>query len=255
MVRLRAFGAYAMRVADPAKLLRELVGTDPQFRTEEVQEFLRQLIVGHLGSALATAQVPVLDLAAQQLRDRAAARRGRSPRSSPATASQIPKFVIENISLPPEVEEALDKRTSMGVVGNLDHYTKFQAANAIEDAANNPRRRRRGLRARPRHGRRAADGERAQPAGQPRSRPARRRPGRRRCRSRTSGSPASAAQQQGPYDVAGARRAGPRAAPSPATTLVWKNGMAQWTPAGQVPELGALFAAVPPPLPPQGCSR
>src|SRR5690242_10425899 len=67
MVRLRAFGAYSLRVVDPKKLLRELVGTDPQFRTEEVQEFLRQLIVGHLGSALATAQVPALDLAAQQL--------------------------------------------------------------------------------------------------------------------------------------------------------------------------------------------
>jgi len=57
-VRLRAFGAFAMRVTDPAALLRELVGTDPQFRTEEVQEYLRQLVVGHLGSALATANVP-----------------------------------------------------------------------------------------------------------------------------------------------------------------------------------------------------
>ncbi len=63
-VRLRAFGAFTLRVADPAALLRELVGTDPQFRTDEVQEYLRQLVVSHLGSALAAAQVPVLDLAA-----------------------------------------------------------------------------------------------------------------------------------------------------------------------------------------------
>src|SRR3954468_24426901 len=63
MVRLRAFGAYSARVTEPVKLLRELVGTDPQFRTEEVQEYLRQMIVGRLGNALATARVPVLDLA------------------------------------------------------------------------------------------------------------------------------------------------------------------------------------------------
>src|SRR5690242_1085021 len=66
MVRLRAFGAYAARVIDATKLLRELVGTDPQFRTEEVQEYLRQMIVSRLGSALASAGIPMLDLAAQQ---------------------------------------------------------------------------------------------------------------------------------------------------------------------------------------------
>src|SRR4051812_38114519 len=129
MVRLRAFGAFSMRVVDPEKLLRELVGTDPQFRTEEVQEFLRQLIVGHLGPALAAAQVPVLDLVAQQLLigQKLA---GVLTEELSAYGIQIPKFIIENISLPPEVEEALDKRTSMGVLGNLDNYTKFQAANA-----------------------------------------------------------------------------------------------------------------------------
>src|SRR3954464_11007889 len=66
MVRLRAFGAFSARVVDPPKLLRELVGTDPQFRTEEVQEYLRQMIVGRFGTALATAGVPMLDLAAHQ---------------------------------------------------------------------------------------------------------------------------------------------------------------------------------------------
>ncbi|GAB3854678.1 SPFH domain-containing protein [Dactylosporangium cerinum] len=136
MVRLRAFGAYALRVTEPDKLLRELVGTDPQFRTEEVSEFVRQLIVGHLGSALATAGVPVLDLAARQL-EIGQQLAGVLTTELAGYGIQIPKFVIENISVPPEVEEAIDKRTSMGVVGNLDTYTKFQTANAIEDAANN----------------------------------------------------------------------------------------------------------------------
>src|SRR6201991_2732545 len=136
-VRLRAFGAFAMRVADPAALLRELVGTDPQFRTEEVQEYLRQMVVSHLGSALATANVPMLDLAAKQQAIGATLATVLTDELAPSGIA-IPKFIIENISVPPEVEEALDKRTQMGVIGNLDAYTKFQAPHGIEDAANNP---------------------------------------------------------------------------------------------------------------------
>src|SRR5262249_15595101 len=137
MVRLRAFGAYSVRIVDPAKLLRELVGTDPQFRTEEVREYLRQLIVGRLGTALATAKVPMLDLAAHQdvIGDRLA---GVLTEELMPMGIEIVKFIIENISVPPEVEAALDKRTQMGIVGDLDQYTKFQTANAIEDAAGNP---------------------------------------------------------------------------------------------------------------------
>ncbi|GAA3193520.1 SPFH domain-containing protein [Dactylosporangium siamense] len=242
MVRLRAFGAYALQVTEPDKLLRELVGTDPQFRTEEVSEFVRQLIVGHLGSALATAQVPVLDLAARQLE---IGQRLAGVLTSELTGYgiQIPKFVIENISVPPEVEEAIDKRTSMGVVGNLDNYTRFQTANAIEDAANNS----------------GGAGEAfgfglGMAAGQ------------RMTNAATQGAPPSGGPpplpqqdqwfagiggaQQGPYDLAGLG-AQIRGGTVTRETLVWHNGMAQWTPAGQVPELGALFAAVPPPLPPQ----
>src|SRR5215212_8029507 len=112
MVRLRAFGAYAARVIDATKLLRELVGTDPQFRTEEVQEYLRQTIGSRIGAILSE------DLTAVGL--------------------TIPTFIIENISVPPEVEAALDKRTQMGILGDLSRYTQFQAANAVEAAASNP---------------------------------------------------------------------------------------------------------------------
>ncbi|MEV4510590.1 SPFH domain-containing protein [Dactylosporangium sp. NPDC049525] len=241
MVRLRAFGAYTLRVADPQQLLRELVGTDPQFRTEEVSEFIRQLIVGHLGSALATAQVPVLDLAARQLEI--------GQRLAPVLTAElagygieIPKFVIENISLPPEVEEAIDKRTSMGVVGNLDAYTRFQTANAIEDAANNTGGAGEGfgfgigMAAGQRMANAAAGG--APPAGPP------------PLPQQDQWFAGIGGAQQGPFDVAGLG-AQIRGGTVTRETLVWHNGMAQWTPAGQVPELGALFAAVPPPLPPQ----
>lgn len=240
MVRLRAFGAYALRVAEPRLLLRELVGTDPQFRTEEVSEFIRQLIVGHLGSALATAQVPVLDLAARQLEigQRLA---GVLTAELAGYGIQIPKFVIENISLPPEVEEAIDKRTSMGVVGNLDAYTRFQTANAIEDAANNTG----GAGEAFGFGLGMAAGQRmANAANPPSAPPPLPAQGQGQWFAGVGGA------QQGPYDLAGLG-AQVRGGAVTRETLVWRDGMAQWTPAGQVPELGALFAAVPPPLPPQ----
>jgi membrane protease subunit (stomatin/prohibitin family) len=137
MVRLRAFGAYAARVIDATKLLRELVGTDPQFRTEEVQEYLRQMIVSRLGSALASAGIPMLDLAAQQ--QSIGSKIGAVLSEDLANVGlTIPTFIIENISVPPEVEAALDKRTQMGILGDLNKYTQLQAANAMEAAANNP---------------------------------------------------------------------------------------------------------------------
>jgi membrane protease subunit (stomatin/prohibitin family) len=246
-VRLRAFGAFAMRVVDPARLLRELVGTDPQFRTEEVQEYLRQLVVGHLGSALATANVPMLDLAAQQLAIGNTLAAVLSDELAPSGIA-IPKFIIENISVPPEVEAALDKRTSIGVVGNLDNYTKFQAANAMEDAANNS----------------GGAGESfgfgiGMAAGQAATR-AMNTPAPAAAPAPAAGPPPLPTaewfvgvngQQQGPFDVAGLA-AQARSGQLSRETLVWKNGMAAWTAAGQVPELGSAFAAVPPPLPPQG---
>jgi membrane protease subunit (stomatin/prohibitin family) len=240
-VRLRAFGAFAMRVSDPALLLRELVGTDPQFRTEEVQEYLRQLVVSHLGSALATAGVPMLDLAAKQQAIGATLASVLTDELAPSGIT-IPKFIIENISVPPEVEEALDKRTSIGVVGNLDNYTKFQAANAMEDAANNQG----GAGESFGFGLGMAAGQRAtQAMNTP---------------SPSAGPPPLPAaewfvgvngQQQGPYDL-NALASQAAAGSLTRQTLVWKNGMAGWVAADQVPELGRLFASVPPPLPPQG---
>jgi membrane protease subunit (stomatin/prohibitin family) len=242
-VRLRAFGAFSARVVDASKLLRELVGTDPQFRTEEVQEYLRQLIVGRLGSALATARIPMLDLAAHQ---------GSIGLTLAGTLSEdlvdigieIPKFIIENISVPPEVEQALDKRSQMGILGNLDRYTQFQTANAIEDAANNPGGGAGagfGLGLAMAAGQRLANSVPGAPAPAPAGGGA------------PSPPPLPAQEQwfvgvgterQGPFDVAAL---GTRITP---TTLVWKAGMAQWAQAQQVPELAELLRNTPPPLPP-----
>lgn len=138
MVRLRAFGGYAARVTDPGRLITELAGTDPQFRTEEVEEYLRQLIVGRLGTLLASSGIPMLDLAARQaeLGDRLA--KALTDELAATHGLSIPKFIIENISLPPEVEQAIDARSRMGIIGNVDNYARLQAADAVRDAANNP---------------------------------------------------------------------------------------------------------------------
>ncbi|WP_045743350.1 SPFH domain-containing protein [Actinoplanes rectilineatus] len=239
-VRLRAFGAFAMRVTDPGKLLTELVGTDPQFRTAEVQEYLRQLVVSHLGSALATANVPMLDLAAKQLSIGSTLAAVLTDELD-SSGIAIPKFVIENISVPPEVEQALDKRTSMGVLGDLDAYTKFQTANAIEDAAGNPGGAGDaiGLGLGMAAGQRAAQSMAATPPPiVPPPLPA------------GEWFAALGGQQQGPFDLA-ALTGHAGSGTLTRDTLVWRSGMAGWTAAGQVAELNSVFAAVPPPLPPQ----
>ncbi len=256
MARLRAFGTFAARVVDPAALLRELVGTDPQFRTEEVQDYLRQMIVSRLGSALANAGVPLLDLATRQAEIGSQLAQVLS-QDLESIGIQIPTFIIENISLPPEVEQALDKRTQMGIVGDLNQYTQFQAANAMEQAAGTPGG---GLGEGLGLGMGIAAGQRMAASLGPTAPPA---------ASTPPAPPAAAApvtppplpvqdqwflgvggQQLGPYDTAGLA-AQVSAGTLTATTLVWKQGMAQWTPAGQVPELVPLLGSIPPPLPPQ----
>ncbi|WP_430782162.1 SPFH domain-containing protein [Actinoplanes sp. G11-F43] len=235
-VRLRAFGSFAMKVSDPGRLLSELVGTDPQFRTAEVHDFLRQLVVSHLGSALATANVPMLDLASKQL----SIGKTLSEVLTVELASSgiaIPKFVIENISVPPEVEKALDKRTSMGVVGNLDAYTRFQTAEAIGNATGGTGDAI-GLGLGMAAGQRAAQSLNQPAAAVPPPLPA------------GDWFAAIGGQQQGPFDVA-TLTSHATSGSLDRNTLVWRAGMAAWTPAGQVTELSSVFASVPPPLPPQ----
>ncbi|MGA3488976.1 SPFH domain-containing protein [Micromonosporaceae bacterium DT55] len=257
MVRVRAFGAFAVQVTDPVKLLRELVGTDPQFRTEEVQDYLRQVVVGRLGPVLAGAGVPMLDLAMHQ-HDLSIKLAGLLTTELAEVGIAIPRFVIENISLPPEVEKALDKRSSMGILGNMNQYTQFQAANALEQAAANPGGASEGMSL----GLGLAAGQQmaatlAGNAAQPTP-----------VAPAAAPTPAAAAaappplptaaewfigvngQQQGPFDAA-ALAAQVSGGGLTAETLVWKTGMAGWVPAAQVPEIAALLAAAPPPLPPQ----
>ena len=137
MVRLRAYGTYTMRVADPAKFLTEIVGTDGEFTTEEIEFQIRNIIVTHFSQIIATSGIPVLDMAANTI-DLAKIVHERIAPMVAEYGLELPAFYIENISLPTEVEAALDKRTASGVAGDLSRYTEFSAAEALTTSAANP---------------------------------------------------------------------------------------------------------------------
>ncbi|MBQ8537270.1 MAG: SPFH domain-containing protein [Clostridia bacterium] len=136
MIRLRAFGLYSFRVSDPVVFLKEVFGTSPVFSTDDVDGQIKRLIVSGLSDAIAQSKIPALDLAANYDELGSYAMQALNPRLAPMGLA-LCTFAIENISLPQEVEEAMDRRTSMGVVGDLNRYTQFQAAEAMREAANN----------------------------------------------------------------------------------------------------------------------
>ena len=136
VVRLRAFGVYAFSVGDPVVFLKQVFGTSQLFTTEGVTEHLRRIIISSLSDILAECKIPALDLAANYDELSEYACKSLAPKFA-ELGLNLNSFAIENISLPAEVEQAMDRRTSMGVVGDLDKYTKYQAAEAIRDAAKN----------------------------------------------------------------------------------------------------------------------
>lgn len=136
VVRLRAFGAYSLRVADPGAFIKEVAGTNAHFQTEDIDGQLKRAIVTEFSDALGEMKIPALDLAAQY-KELGGAIRDKINEDFKAYGLEVTKFYVENISLPPEVEAALDKRASMGALGDPSKYMQFQAADALRDAAQN----------------------------------------------------------------------------------------------------------------------
>ncbi len=131
MVRLRTFGSYSIRISDPKKFMMEILGTDGHFTVAEISNQLRDIIVSRYSSILGKSKIPVLDIAGNydQL--------GQfiTERIAPEFENygiELTKVLVENISLPSAVEEALDKRTSMGMIGDLDKYLKYNVAESID---------------------------------------------------------------------------------------------------------------------------
>lgn len=131
VVRLRAFGTYDFRIVDPQKFLREVAGTDQNFRLDEFADTMRSRIVSVFTDALATAAVPALDVASRYAELGEALLPIINPTMHEKYGLEVTAFVLENVSVPPEVEQAIDKRSSMGVIGNLNDYVKYQMGQAM----------------------------------------------------------------------------------------------------------------------------
>ncbi len=253
-VRIRAYGTYTIRVADPARFLVEIVGTDGEFTMDEISFQIRNIIVQEFSRVIAASGIPVLDMAANT------ADLGRLVATEIAPTLEgyglsMPELYIENISLPPAVEAALDKRTSMGLAGDLGRFTQYSAAEAMTAAATSPAGG--GMAAGLGAGMgmaMAGQMMRAGPWG-----PAPVQPAQPPVQTAPPPPPpppvervwhiAENGQTRGPFSLA---RLGRMAQGGELTreTHVWTPGQDGWKKAGDVDELARLFTVLPPPPPP-----
>jgi membrane protease subunit (stomatin/prohibitin family) len=250
-VRLRAFGTYVIRIADPAVFLREIVGTDGQFTTDEITNQIRNQITSKFATVAGSSGIPVLDLAANYDKLGEFLTNRIAPEVK-LLGLELSQMLVENISLPPEVEAAMDRRTSMGVVGDLGRYAQFQAAESMRAAAENPSGTAgagigmgAGFAMANQMGQMFQPGGVAPPAGQA-PLPAAAPP------PLPDAKPiwhlAEGGKSVGPLPLAELRqRAGSGALTR--DTLVWTDGMPAWAKAGEVAALQPIFGSVPPPLP------
>ena len=131
IVRTRAFGTYDFKVVDVKTFLKEVAGTDAHFRLEEFQDTMRSRLVSAFTDALASSKVPVLDVATRYTELGEALLPVLNPILTAKYGLELGSFIVENVSVPPEVEQAIDKRSSMAAIGNLNDYVKLQFAESL----------------------------------------------------------------------------------------------------------------------------
>ena len=241
MIRLRAFGTYALKIADARKFFETVVGTQGLTATEEITGQLRSIVLSKLSDALAESKVAALDLAAHYDELSTTGKQVIGPEFA-SFGLELARFFIENISLPEEVEKAFDQRAKLGVLGDrMQQYTQLQAAEALGKAAENPG----GLAG---AGVGVGAGVAAPAAGAP-----------------VPGTPpppppaaarwslAVAGQTYGPYSDEQVR-AMLAAGQVAAAVMAWRPGAAGWAPLSSYSEFagGAPVPGTPPPPPPAG---
>jgi membrane protease subunit (stomatin/prohibitin family) len=136
-IRIRAFGSFTIRVSDPSKFLRTMSGADARFEVDELLGQLKSTLLSRFTEALGVAKIAALDMAgnygeiAKKVKPTIAA-------DFEEMGLTIPKFIIENISLPENVEKVLDTRSEMAIIGNMQNYAAYQMASSIPAAARTP---------------------------------------------------------------------------------------------------------------------
>lgn len=242
-IRLRAFGTYAMRALDAKALLRELIGTDSSFEADEITELMRSIIVTAFAELVGKSKIAALDLASSYKELSEQLRQEVLERVDDEYGLDIPQLNIVNISLPEEVEKALDTRSSMGVVGDMNAYQQYQMGRAMVAAAENPG-----------GGGGAADGMGLGMGWAMANNMMRGGPGAAPATAVPPPPPVSVwhvavnGQSQGPYNDAQLVQAIQTGQVTPATH-VWNPALGNWTPAGQVPQLAGYFGPPTPPPP------
>ncbi len=243
-VRLRAFGTYAIKITDPGLFLTEIVGTDGQFTRDEIQFQIRNMIVQSASRALAQGNIPVLDMAANT-DDLGRIVAEQISATIAEYGLSVPELYIENISLPPAVEAALDKRTSMGVLGDLDKYQRFATAEAMQTAAATPNS---GMGAGLGMGMGMGMAQQMANPGPWGAAPAQQRAAPPPPPVEHVWHVAEGGRTKGPFSKA---RLGRMVADGEVQrgTHVWTQGQDGWLTADEVPELAQLFTVMPPPPP------
>jgi membrane protease subunit (stomatin/prohibitin family) len=239
-LRVRGFGTYTLRALKPEALLAELVGTDGSFEADEIDVLLRSIIAAEFSEMVASTEISVVDLASNYGRLSEQLRRAVLARIDDAYGLDLPQLYIVNVSVPEQVERALDARSSMGVLGDLGRYQQYQLGASLPTAAANPAG---GLAA---AGVGLGMGMAYVGMGSPASKP-----------PLAVIPPTPEADPPAWHVASGGRTFGPYTVGQlgqavalgqlGGESLVWTAGMEAWTPIGRVPRLAALFAPPPPP--------
>ncbi|MDA7951837.1 MAG: SPFH domain-containing protein [Pirellulaceae bacterium] len=136
LIRLRSFGKYSFRVTDSSLLINTLVGTQGKYTTDEISSFLKDLIVARMTDLLGTLKINILDLP-EKFDEIAAGTRIKVGEEFSKYGLELADFFINSITPPDEVQKAIDARSSMGAIGNLQAFTMYQAANSMSKMAEN----------------------------------------------------------------------------------------------------------------------
>ena len=258
-IRMRAFGSYCFRVnADPRKFITNVAGTSGNFTAEAITDQLRNFVITKFTDYLGESKIAALDLASNLNEFSAGLTEGLKP-DFEEYGLELTKFLVENISLPESVEKALDKRTSMGVIGKMGTYTQMQFADSLVEGAvsgggnvagnamgmgmgfamaNQMTNQMAGQMAQP--GMQQAQQQPTMGAGAPGMPPP--TPQQPTFHISVNG------QQQGPFGLPQLQQM-VQSGQLTRDTYVWTSGMASWDFAKNVPALAALFGATPPPPP------
>jgi membrane protease subunit (stomatin/prohibitin family) len=242
-IRLKAFGTYAFKIKDPVKLIKAVVGTDGKYTVDELVDQLRNIITVRFTDTVASSGIPIFNLAANynELSDLVVKNVNTDFEE---LGLAVTKLFVENISFPPEIEAAIDKSGSIGIIGDLNAFNQYQMGTSMEKAAENP------------NG--SASGGIGVGMGFMMSNNMMNNNQNQNAQNNNNMPPppppvlayfvAVSGQQTGPFDIAALSQM-VKSGSFNKESLVWKQGMTGWSAAGQITDLSQVFNSVPPPIP------